>query len=636
MNNHRPATQRILLLLLTALILANVVYLFFVGWPVMRAEGPKPEAQAATGQAPTASPSPTAQLQSPEAIIEPDTSSGNDLSGDDLFLISLSDGGGAHLFLFHPITQPLRRITAQAGEDRDPALSPDGLQVAFSSRRNGYWDLYILTLASGQVKRITDSPEYEGSPSWSPDGQWLAYEAYRNDNLDVYLQSLANSDDAPIQLTDDPGADHSPAWSPQGRSIAFVSTRSGEDEIWIASLDRIDDRFTNLSQSVQTTESQPAWSPDGRYLAWAVESFGNRSIVLWDSQDESGIIQPIGVGEEPVWKSDGSALLARIPGPNQEAITAYAVPGGAQILNYTPLPSRAHGLIWLSGQAAAAARSRVDANQAADEIPTLWSPVLTISPVSPAGRAALVELPDVTAPYPFLIDSLDEAFNAFRAELATQTGWDVLSSLENAYYPLTEPPSPGMVENWLYTGRGIALNPLPFSAGWLVTIREDYNGQTYWRLFARTRYQDGSQGIPLSAHPWDLEARHSGDTKAYEQGGALAPIPQGYWVDLTDLAAQFGWARLPAFVNWRTYYSAARANQFVITGGLSWQNAMAQLYPVEAIATPTYVPTPTITPTPTRTLYPGQRYYHTRTPTPTPITPTPTFRPTWTPPASIP
>ena len=631
MNSPRPATQRILLLLLTALIMANLVYLLVVAWPTLRAEGPKPEAQAATGPAPTASPSPTIPSTLEAASADTQAVPAYATATGDMFLISLGDGANAHFFIFHPLTQPLKRITTQPGEDCDPALSPDGLQVAFTSRRNGYWDLYILTLANGKVQRVTDTPEYEGSPSWSPDGQWLAYEAYRNDNLDVYLQSLANLGEAPIQLTDDPGPDHSPAWSPEGRTIAFVSARSGEDEIWTAALDRIDDRFANLSQSAQTTESQPAWSPDGRYLAWDVDRSGSRSIVLWDRQDSYGAIQPLGAGQEPVWKPDGSALLARIPGPNQEALTAYAVPSGAQILTYTPLPAQTHGLIWLSGQSAEAMRAWAEGNATADMLPTLWSPVLTVSPVSPAGRAALVELPDVAVQYPYLIDALDESFNALRAQIAELTGWDVLSSLENAYYPLTEPPSPGMVEDWLYTGRGFALNPLPFSAGWLVAVREDYNGLTYWRIYARTRYQDGSQGIPLSMHPWDLDARHNGNTQAYEQGGALAPIPQGYWVDLTDLAARFGWQRLPALVNWRTYYAAARVNQFVITGGLNWQDAMAQLYPVEAIATPTFVPTPTTTLTPTRTPWPGRRYYQTSTPTVTPVTPTATFRPTWTP-----
>ena len=159
MNQRPPATQRILLLLLTALIMANVVYLFVVGWPTLRAEGPKPEAQAATGQAPTASPSPTVQSTLEAASAGTPAASAVVSASSDVFLISLGDGASAHFFIFHPLTQSLKRLTNQAGEDCNPALSPDGRQVAFSSRRNGYWDLYILTLDGGQVQRVTDSPE---------------------------------------------------------------------------------------------------------------------------------------------------------------------------------------------------------------------------------------------------------------------------------------------------------------------------------------------------------------------------------------------------------------------------------------------------------------------------------------------
>jgi hypothetical protein len=124
MNNHPPATQRILLFLLAALILANVVYLLFVGWPMMRAEGPKPEAQAATG-APSLTPSISAVMATATAT-PPNSGEVNSSASDDgLFFFSLSDGVDEHFFIFHPQTQSLQRITSQTGEDRDPALSPE-------------------------------------------------------------------------------------------------------------------------------------------------------------------------------------------------------------------------------------------------------------------------------------------------------------------------------------------------------------------------------------------------------------------------------------------------------------------------------------------------------------------------------
>jgi TolB protein len=97
-------------------------------------------------------------------------------------------------------------------------------------------------------------------------------------------------------------------------------------------------------------------------------------------------------------------------------------------------------------------------------------------------------------------------------------------------------------------------------------------------------------------------------------------------VDLTEIARRYGWERLPALVNWRTYYAGARFNQFVMPAGLDWYRAMAEVYPPEALITPTLRPTytPTVTETP--------EFFGLFTATPTPLpTETPTRRPTWTP-----
>ncbi len=162
----------------------------------------------------------------------------------------------------------------------------------------------------------------------------------------------------------------------------------------------------------------------------------------------------------------------------------------------------------------------------------------------------------------------------------------------------------------------------------MTIAREERGGQTFWRVFIRARYQDGSQGIPMREHPWSLDARYNGDPRTYEQGGALIPIPDGYWIDFTELASRFGWQPVAALQNWRTFYPAARFNQFVKTDGLNWSAAMAQFYPPEALQTPTAIPTLTLTPT----ISPTIRFYRTSTPLPSP-TPTsqPTRRPTWTP-----
>ncbi len=159
------------------------------------------------------------------------------------------------------------------------------------------------------------------------------------------------------------------------------------------------------------------------------------------------------------------------------------------------------------------------------------------------------------------------------------------------------------------------------NASWMVVVREDFDSGTYWRVYIRALYQDGSAGMPLHELPWDFDSRTSGDTVTYEQGGhKQATLPAGYWIDFTERALAYGWERLPALTSWRASLPAARFNEFAYTGGEDWQTAMLELYPAEAMITPT--PVIPLSRTPTAT----SRWYVSPTPTRTP-TPRPTFTP---------
>ena len=261
--------------------------------------------------------------------------------------------------------------------------------------------------------------------------------------------------------------------------------------------------------------------------------------------------------------------------------------------------------------------------------------------ITPAGdvpnqRWTVVQVANIQAPFPQMHDLVDESFAALRQRVSNETGWDALASLENAFVPLTTSLEPGMDEDWLYTGRAFAINSLMANAGWMVTLREDIGAQTYWRIYIRCALQDGSLGEPIHNAPWNLNARYDLDPRTYEQGGVYAPVPAGYWVDITSLAQAYGWERQPSLPTWRTYYKGARFTTFANTGGLTWYQAMRELYPEQALVTPTKVMAPTMTPTSTATLTPSK--VPTRTPrmTFTPSsTPTITLTPSETPTPSV-
>ena len=649
MEPRSRVSSRGLRTVLITLVLIGLAALAWVNWPRMQptvlpwleqrgirlpvnssAQEPLTAITATLSPSPTATASPSSIPATPtDTAVAVDTSlevaPEEKLNSQGVLVLSMRDGPFIHLYAYHPLYLPFSRLTNNPWDDITPSLSPDGARLAYASRQNGYWDLYILDLSSGKKTRLTDTPEYEASPTWSPDGLWIAYEKYNGVSLDIYIQPLDDPNSSPIQLTDNPGIDRSPAWSPNGREIAFVSSRTGDEEIWLARLDNIDDRFINISQSPLTQDTAPTWSPNGAYMAWASEQEGSRRLVTWNTTQSGLRARPVGEGDLAAWSPDAQNLFALVRDANQSGLAAYTVETGRLSQPITPLSGAVYGMTWIKGPLPGwfAETLRIPDTI---PVPTLWEPALTRT-VSPAGRIGLVDLPDVTAPQAMLHDGVDEAFNSLRQQAAAETGWDVLSSLENAYLPLTAPPVPSTYNDWLYTGRAFALNSLLLSANWMVITREDFNGQTYWRVYLKARYQDGSMGVPLTRMIWDLNARFSGDPTAYEQGGKAGQVPPGYWVDMTELASRYSWERLPSLTNWRSFYASIRYNQFVITGNLEWRQAMSELYPPEALVTTT--PRPTQTPVPSKTPE-VQRRSGTQTPTPT-LTSIPTRRPTWTP-----
>jgi TolB protein len=601
---------------LRIILAIGMTTLVFLIWPFLHQ---KPEPHAAisapvtsavrvTPLTPTSSPTNTstatiqaaASFQSTPTMPEATNTPHQEQS---LIILSIQEAGFNHLFAYHPHSLQLTRLTNGLWDDITPSISPDRRQVAFSSNRNGHWNLYLLDLHGGEITQLTDWPGYKASPSWSPDGNFLVYEAYVETNLRLVILDT-NGSQSPILLRNQSEADFSPAWSPHGRQIAFTSLVEGKRGIWIADLDKTSqERFSKLIDHPSAKFDYPVWSPQGDQIAYSKFENGTQNIYVWEVGEKT---RYIGTGNHPIWSPDGTNILTTLTTPFQTMLTAYFSEDAILTIPPLLLPGSVSGLTWMDTSLPTPLPSSIE--WVAQLTPTpLWLPE-HISYDNPQ----LVHLNNVDAPYTQLHAMVDEPFSALRQQVAIAAGWDMLASLENAYVPLHAPLPPGLGNDWLYTGKAFTVSPLPINAGWMVVTREEFGSDIYWRIFLRARDQDGSQGMPLKEYPWDFYLRHQGDMNYYEQGGGyLGSIPDGYWVDFTELAAAYGWERLPALPTWRASFPTARFNQFVLNFGQDWQTAMLELYPPEALITPTLFVPPTLTPTAT------PRWYR----TPTPISP---------------
>jgi len=509
-----------------------------------------------------------------------------------VLVLSIREGTDIHLFAYQPFLDetasgdftalPLTRLTTGSQQDITPAISPDGTKIAFSSNRDGQWDIYILDLITGETSRFTRTNAYDGNPTWSPDGQWLAYDSYHINNLDIFIQDLEQSI-GPIPLSNHPAADYAPNWSGQGRKISFVSTRNGAQEIWYADLDSSqDDKSVQIKNLPGRSVKHPTWTSNGRYLSWAiVTEDGSHSIVTWDSEhpDQDPVIT--GTGDWPIWAGVGEILYTLVEDPYNTYLTGYpGIQENVQVmLPAIKLPGAAAGISWSPAfvlPASPTLPSGID--------PTpLWFPVHS-SEDEPIEKKELVQLNNVQANYPLFHPDASNSFKSLRKETRELIGWDFLSTLENAFKPLEDSSIPGINLDWLYSGRGISVNDIPRLANWLVVIREDFGTQTYWRIYLRTNNQQGYRGMPLMDYPWDFNLRYSGINTYFENGGAISSkIPDGYWVDFTVVADAFGWKRFPALAFWQFSETASRFQYFVYTQGLTLNSALLELYSSDEI-----------------------------------------------------
>jgi dipeptidyl aminopeptidase/acylaminoacyl peptidase len=90
-----------------------------------------------------------------------------------------------HLYIFHLAAKGLTQITSGDYDDADPAWSPDGKQLAFTSNRssdpdrNYNTDIWTVSADNADkgahLTQITTNPGGDNAPVWSPDGKWIAY-----------------------------------------------------------------------------------------------------------------------------------------------------------------------------------------------------------------------------------------------------------------------------------------------------------------------------------------------------------------------------------------------------------------------------------------------------------------------------
>lgn len=149
-----------------------------------------------------------------------------------------------------------------------PSISPRGDRIAMITNRRGVFDVVVVDANSGEkLKTIVsgaDNPMFEElnvlnpNLAWSPDGSQIALSSKSQGSYNLAIVNYESLDTRTIRF---PRVDaiNSVAWSPDGTKIAFDGNVGPYQDIFVYDLETSD--FVNLTHDV-FTDIEPTWGPD--------------------------------------------------------------------------------------------------------------------------------------------------------------------------------------------------------------------------------------------------------------------------------------------------------------------------------------------------------------------------------------
>ena len=207
----------------------------------------------------------------------------------------------------------LIQVTSSTGLDVDPALSPDGSLLAYSSNQNGNYEIYVKPLSPGSREvQLTADGGQNFQPAWSPDGKQIAYHSQKHGGIWL-IPSLGGT----TRLLSDFGS--RPEWSPEGTMIAFQSVETFDlgitafsamppSTIWTVTVPGGVPRQLTYPENPAGGHGAPVWSPDGKRIAFSTTNTSFSEI--WSVAAAGGApLLMLGNGVfSPVYAPNGQAL----------------------------------------------------------------------------------------------------------------------------------------------------------------------------------------------------------------------------------------------------------------------------------------------------------------------------------------
>lgn len=156
--------------------------------------------------------------------------------------------------------------------DTSPTISPRGDRVAMITNSRGVFDVVVVDANTGErIKRVVsgaDNPMFEElnilnpNLTWSPDGSQIALSSKSQGSYNLAIVDYETLKTRTIKFPQLDGI-NSVAWSPDGKKIAFDGNIGPYQDIFVYNIET--QEFINMTNDV-FTDKEPAWGPDSESL----------------------------------------------------------------------------------------------------------------------------------------------------------------------------------------------------------------------------------------------------------------------------------------------------------------------------------------------------------------------------------
>ena len=209
-----------------------------------------------------------------------------DPSPDGQWLTCHSAGSQRHIFIMRTDGSDPRDLTPDAYRYSWPRWSPDGKRIAFSSRRSGDFELWLINRDGSGLRQLTETRGAHYSP-WSPDGSRMAYSIHipKNDCA-IFQPDKAWSEQTPEylpSLSDPTVAFEAWSWSPDGKRLAGIRHMFGGIHAGIGIYDLASRHYDWLTDF----GDYPLWLKDNQRILFVSQG----KILLFDTKSRK--YQPV-------------------------------------------------------------------------------------------------------------------------------------------------------------------------------------------------------------------------------------------------------------------------------------------------------------------------------------------------------